>query len=255
VIGNQGMGFSSSPVVYFDFDDTLIPGDSILYWKRYFFIRKPYQRYFQIITWVCLIAYFLRLCGPEALKRIFLLPVSWLTPKEIDSFSQDFVRDELIPRLYPEMIKKLKEHQKQGFRVVIISASPLFYLRFLEDYLPDVRVIGTTIRFPSTGLCRWPRFDSKWGNMKGETKVDFLKSDPQESDSGIGCYAYSDSHSDAPLLNFVQHAVAVQPNCKLETMAKKRGWQILKPRVNSPRWRRNLMKVWLLLSDLGTWPQ
>jgi phosphatidylglycerophosphatase C len=246
---------SSPPSVYFDFDDTLIPGDSILCWKRFLFKKKPQQRYFQVFTWIGLIAYCLRICGSETLKRIFLLPASWLTPEEFDSFSQEFVREELVPRLYPEMLKKLKEHQSQGFQVVIISASPVFYLRYLVDYLPDVRVVGTTVRFPAAGLFRLPRFDSKWGNMKGKTKVDFLKSDPQESDSGIGCYAYSDSHSDAPLLNFVQHAVAVQPNCKLETMARKRGWLILKPRVNSPRWRRNLMKVWLLVSDLGSWPQ
>jgi HAD superfamily hydrolase (TIGR01490 family) len=242
----------SGRVAYFDFDDTLIPGDSILYWKRFLFRKKPFRRYFQFLSWLGVLAFLLRLRGPETLKRIFLLPTSYLAPDERESMAREFVREELIPKLYPEILEKLREHQDNGLRVVIISASPDFYLNHLEEHLPGTRVIGTSIEFPVKGLLRLPKFDSEWGNMKGETKVQFLRRDTLEPNTGKDCIAYSDNHSDAPLLQYAEHAVAVQPNRKLELLAKEKGWSIIRPFIRQSRWQRNLSKAWLLLTCLGS---
>ena len=42
-----------------------------------------------------------------------------------------------------------------------------------------------------------------------------------------GSYFYSDSHNDLPLLNHVDHPVAVDPDPVLRDAAKTNGWEII----------------------------
>jgi phosphoserine phosphatase len=41
------------------------------------------------------------------------------------------------------------------------------------------------------------------------------------------CYAYSDSHSDLPMLSAVGHPVAVNPDAKLERHARANAWPVV----------------------------
>jgi len=42
-----------------------------------------------------------------------------------------------------------------------------------------------------------------------------------------GAYFYSDSHNDLPMLELVEHPVAVHADQKLQSIAKDRNWPIL----------------------------
>jgi phosphoserine phosphatase len=41
------------------------------------------------------------------------------------------------------------------------------------------------------------------------------------------CYAYSDSVSDLPMMHAVGHPVAVNPDAKLERVARRNGWPVV----------------------------
>jgi phosphoserine phosphatase len=41
------------------------------------------------------------------------------------------------------------------------------------------------------------------------------------------CFAYSDSYSDVPMLSIVGHPAAVNPDGKLEKLARTYGWPIV----------------------------
>jgi phosphoserine phosphatase len=43
-------------------------------------------------------------------------------------------------------------------------------------------------------------------------------------------FAYADSISDLPLLEWVGNPVAVEPEEKLQAIAQERGWQIMEPK-------------------------
>lgn len=244
----------SERTVFFDFDDTLIAGDSILYWKRYYFICKPARRIFQFVSVLGIFLFLLRIIDSLALKKIFLMPLCYESQKEIENLSKEFVRREIFPRLYPEILNQLKEHLEFGQRVVIISASPIFYLKYLKELLPEVRIIGTEFEFEGNGIFRFPKFSSKWGNMKGQTKVDFISSDPKEPKDGKGCFGYSDSHADLPLLNFVEYPTVVCPTRKLKKHAEKNSWKTLLPQTSPKALTKNLMKLFTLFLDIGSWP-
>jgi len=42
-----------------------------------------------------------------------------------------------------------------------------------------------------------------------------------------GSYFYSDSHNDLPLMEIIEHAIAVDPDEKLTRIAKQNGWQLI----------------------------
>ena len=111
---------------FFDFDGTLISGDSILYWLRFYYRHRPGRLFFLIPIVPGFLLRGLGLISSHTLKRIFLWPMSFEKPAELDALSEAFVREELKPRLRPSVMGKLREHVAQGHKVVVISAVEYF---------------------------------------------------------------------------------------------------------------------------------
>ena len=242
---------------YYDFDDTLIPGDSILYWKRFYFKKRPRMRIWQIFSWIGLVAYLLRLIDSLTLKKIFLAPTCYESKEDLENLAKEFIHKEIIPRLYPDMINQLSQRMVKSENIVIISASPIFYLKYLKEYYPKITIVGTEFDFPQNGIIRFPSFSSKWGNMKGETKVKFILDNihkPKQKNKG-GCFGYSDSGADIPLLDFVDNPIAINPNRKLRKKALQCDWKIYIPKNAPSIFQNNLMKIFNLLFDMGDWPK
>ena len=65
-------------------------------------------------------------------------------------------------------------------------------------------------------------------------KVQRLNDWLQQNNSDLeGSWFYSDSHNDLPLLNKVDHPVAVNPDDILKSHAEKLGWPIIQLHDNS----------------------
>ena len=212
---------------YFDFDDTLFPGDSILYWKRYYFRQRPTRRWFQLFSLLGIFLHLLKLIDSNCLKRIFLMPLCYENETLITSLAKQFVDKELKPRLIDAVLSEALHLSNRKKRIVIISASPYFYLQYLSDICPNLTIVGTKIKFPRYGLLRIPEFTSKTGNMKGENKVAYILKSNDEPNIGKGCYAYSDSHWDLPLLKFCEFPIAVCPTMKLQKEAETHQWRVI----------------------------
>ena len=91
---------------FFDFDDTLLRGDSILYWQRFYFRKRPLRRLFQILNWgACPEP--LGLVDSHGLKRLFLLPVAYEKPEALDALAREFVREDLAPRFHVPVLERL----------------------------------------------------------------------------------------------------------------------------------------------------
>ena len=150
------------------------------------------------------------------------------------------------------MISQLKRKLMNSENIVVISASPIFYLKYLKEYYPGLKIIGTEFDFPQNGIFRIPRFSSNWGNMKGKTKVKFIRHNLHKINSDISSesYGYSDSGVDIPLLDFVDNPIAINPNRKLRKKAQKCGWKIYIPQKAPNALKNNIMKIFSLLFDV-----
>ena len=233
---------------FFDFDDTLCSGDSILYWLRFYYRKRPARRVFQLANWAALLAYGLRLIDSHALKRVFLWPLAFEAPAELDRLAAEFVASDLAGRLYAPVLRRLWTHHLLGHKVVILSASATFYLKHLKAFLPMADIQGSEMIWPKGfGL---PRYRD--GNLRGENKLKRM------DELGYGgakalSFAYSDHIHDRFLLGFSEFPVCVRPSRKLRLLASEKGWPVMdwEEPGRWPRWKVLLGKFGLLLFAAG----
>jgi len=145
---------------------------------------------------------------------------------EAISFFEEWVSRALFSRLAPKGRAKIEWHQKQGHRVVMVSASieeivkPVAkYLGLQQDYLcTHLKVYDDRYTGELDGpLCYGPgkvQWVKLWAT---QNKIDL---------SEITAYVYTDSASDVPLLELATYPIAVNPSRKLAKIARARGWTI-----------------------------
>jgi HAD superfamily phosphoserine phosphatase-like hydrolase len=233
---------------FFDFDDTLLRGDSILYWQRFYYAQRPWRRPFQILNWAGLLLHGLKLVDSHTLKRLFLLPVAYEKPEALDALAREFVAKELAPRFHAPVLERLWTHHKLGHEVIVISASATFYLKHLKDLLPMARIEGSEMRWADRGLWRLPAYRD--GNLRGANKLNRLKAMGLAEREPLS-FAYSDHHHDAFLLGFTGFPSAVRPTKKLRALAAEKGWPVMEWTREAPAWLEKLGKALLLFFAVG----
>lgn len=235
---------SNPPHAFFDYDGTLIEGDSILYWLAYYYHRRPLRRVFQTANIAGLILYAGRVISSHTLKRVFLWPLAFEKPGELDALARGFVRDDLSRRFHVPVLARLHAHRRLGHNVTVISASAAFYLRHLAELLPPgCRLLGTEME-RDRGFLRFPRYRD--GNLRGNNKIRRLRG-LGFADAGRGGFAYSDHHHDVPLLEFVEHPQCIRPTRKLAARASLAGWPVRDWPRKRPQWKLKLEALCLLV--------
>jgi HAD superfamily hydrolase (TIGR01490 family) len=131
----------------------------------------------------------------------------------------------ILPRVYPQMLEVVREHQDAGRPAYIATAASQPAAEILAQALVMDGAIGT----------RWEIEDGVYtGRLDGpfaygEGKASRLR----EFAAGEGIdlaqsWAYTDAASDLPMLEAVGHPVAVNPDAELAEVAKREGWDILR---------------------------
>lgn len=151
------------------------------------------------------------------------------SPEQWEPLRQDFLSSEILPRL-PQAAKDLvRKHQEAGDLVVLTSATNRFLTELTARYLDIEHLIGTEPEIEqgvftgrTTGVL----------NMR-EGKVTRLHQWLDATGYRLDAFhstAYSDSFNDLALLSEVDEAVAVDPDPRLEAVAKERKWKVLRLR-------------------------
>lgn len=202
------------PYALFDFDGTLIRGDSIVRFVRYARAKGLTGAGGLVRAALWAAAYGLRLATAERAKRESLSFLAGRAQDEVEALGRAFCREELIPRLYPLGVEELRKRHAEGAEVLLITASPAFYLEALKEELPIRRVIGTRLHVENgvyTGLIAGE-------NCRGVQKPLRLAEDLAAHGDMVdyaASWAYGDSAGDAPMLALCAHKVGVNPKRKL----------------------------------------
>jgi HAD superfamily phosphoserine phosphatase-like hydrolase len=265
---------------FFDFDDTLLDGDSILYWLRFYYGKRPTRRVFQILNWAGLVLFVLRLVDSHTLKRIYLYPMSLEHPEVLDQLAAEFVQKDLARHLHAPVVQRLWTHHLLGHKIVIISASATFYLRHLKLFFPMAEILGSELIWPKAGSFSLPKYRD--GNLRGENKILRLKA-LGYGEAGALSFAYSDHEHDRFLLAFSEFPICVRPTPKLRRLAAAKGWPVMdwddkdrmlvgektekagyadtadkankvEKKSAAPHWRVRLQKLRLLILSAGAGP-
>lgn len=202
------------PYALFDFDGTLIRGDSIVRFVRYAHARGLTGAGGLLRAALWAVAYGLHLTTAERAKRESL---SFLAGREqggVEALGRTFCREELLPRLYPQGVEELRRRHAEGAEVLLVTASPSFYLEALKEELPIRRIIGTRMHVENgvyTGLIAGE-------NCRGVQKPLRLAEDLAARGDMVdyaSSWAYGDSAGDAPMLALCGHKVGVNPKRRL----------------------------------------
>ncbi len=201
---------------FFDFDDTLAKGDSILPYLLYCIRRglAPRRQLFKA-AWGFL-RWKVQPSTGRAAKELSLSYIRGRTVEEMDEIARDFFRDVQTKAFFEESAAELWRLREQGRMIIVVSASSDVYMRVLPEFLPVDAVISTVCEV------RDGRYTGRvQKNCKGEEKVrrigDWLTARGLCVDRENSC-AYGDSPSDAPMMRLTAAATLVNPKAKLHRL-------------------------------------
>jgi HAD superfamily hydrolase (TIGR01490 family) len=118
----------------------------------------------------------------------------------------------------------LDQHRAKGDELLIITATNRFITEPIARRYGVSHLLATEPEIVNGeytgGVTGTPCFQAG----KVERLHAWLQQNHQDLD---GSWFYSDSHNDLPLLEQVDHPVAVDPDDKLKSHARRRGWPII----------------------------
>lgn len=209
----------------FDLDNTLLAGDSDYLWGRFLVdagvvdataYESANRRFHE--------QYKAGELDIHAFQRFSLQPLIDNSLDEMRALRERFVEERIRPIVAPGSDTLLARHRERGDDLVIITATNRFVTEPIAELLGVHELLATE---PERVNGRYT------GAIAGtpcyrEGKVDRLRQwlaahgrDYRDT------WFYSDSHNDLPLLERVEHPVAVDPDDTLEAAARKRDWPII----------------------------
>ena len=199
----------------FDFDGTLCKGDSIIQMCQFACKRRLCTKK-QLMRGIgAAIRFKLGRLTIEQAKQQALEWIKGRSEIEMAAFAQLFCLEVLMPRFFPEGIATLQKEQQEGATVLLITASPSFYLMPLKDMLGVSDIIGTRMDVDESGLYTSLVGDNCRGLQKPLRLAEYLaaKGDRLDYESST---AYGNSTGDLPMLELCKHKVAVKPGRKMK---------------------------------------
>jgi HAD superfamily hydrolase (TIGR01490 family) len=127
------------------------------------------------------------------------------------------------PIIYAEAVDLIELHRALGHRIVIVSASPEEIVVPLARHLGVATTIASRAELDDAGRYTGEVAFYAYGPFKAEA---IEKLALEEGIDLSLSFAYSDSHSDIPMLELVGHPVAVNPDRILSHLARDREWEV-----------------------------
>ncbi len=172
-------------------------------------------------------------------ESVLTLTKGWRRSQVLEIVSEA-LEETVDPIIFDEALELIEAHRAAGRQIFIVSASPEEIVIPLGRYLGADGVIASRPTVDEDG-----RYT---GEMEfyayGEYKADAMRQEARERGIDLtGSYAYTDSYTDAPMLEAVGHPVAVNPDRVLLKLARERDWDVrnfvhpvrLKSRLGAPR--------------------
>ncbi len=209
----------------FDLDNTLIAGDSDHAWGEFLVdqglvdrdrYKQANDNFYQ--------DYLRGTLDIFAYQAFALEPLTRFTPEQLTQLHQQFMQRKITPILLSKASALLERHRQAGDFLLIITATNRFVTGPIAELLGVDAILATepeVIEGRYTGkLVGTPCYQ--------EGKVTRLNQWLKERDHDLqGSYFYSDSRNDIPLLQLVDHPVAVDADPVLTEYAKTQGWSLI----------------------------
>lgn len=159
-----------------------------------------------------------------AFLAVALKPLADNAPEQLSAWHQQFMASKIEPSILPKAEELLARHRTQGDTLLIITATNRFITAPIAERLGVDNLIAVN---PEV---REGRYTGRVSGIPSyrEGKVTRLNQWLEQQHISIdGAWFYSDSHNDLPLLEKIDHPVAVDPDDTLRSIAEERQWRIM----------------------------
>ncbi|SEJ63955.1 HAD family hydrolase [Demequina mangrovi] len=141
----------------------------------------------------------------------------------VEGIVAETLHEHIDPIVYQEALDLIHRHQMNGRDVVIVSASALQVVEPIAELLGADAVVASHMEVENgrfTGEISFYAY--------GPAKEEAIRALAEERGYDLaGSYAYSDSITDAPMLDAVGHGFAVNPDRTMRRAARRHGWGML----------------------------
>ena len=209
----------------FDLDNTLLSTDSDHAWGEFLLeqgavdpvaYREANERF--------MADYNAGTLDMAAFLEVALKPLADNPPEQLLAWHQQFMSSKIEPHILPKAEELLARHRTKGDTLLIITATNRFITAPIAERLGVDHLIAVD---PEVKNGKYT------GRVSGipsyrEGKVTRLNQWLEQQNMSMdGAWFYSDSHNDLPLLEKVDHPVAVDPDNTLRNVAEERHWRIM----------------------------
>ncbi len=216
----------------FDFDGTLFLQDTLPFllkqWGKLNYSKAKLIRVLISISWL-FVGYKLRIrrggrerAALEAMQKVTRI-FAGMEKAEVEEFFRRCLV-EVKTELNTEVVQEVKRTKALGCRVVLLSGCYEYLLELIGGYLEIDTIIGTKMHYKDGKADTGHPLEVTYGSQKTVKLHEYFegeKVDWKES------FAYADSLSDLPVLEIVGNPVVVNPDSRLEEIAKKAGWRLI----------------------------
>ncbi|MFD4365900.1 HAD family hydrolase [Rhodococcus sp. NPDC058521] len=224
---SQDIPLDLTAAAFFDVDNTMVQGASIIHFARGLAARK-YLQTSDLVDFAWKQVKF-RVTGKESSSDVAsgreraLSFVAGRSTEELVRLGEEIYDEVIADKIWAGTRALAQMHLDAGQQVWLVTATPVELAQVIAKRLGLTGALGTVA-------------ESENGVFTGRLVGDILH--------GLGkahavralavreglnlkrCTAYSDSHNDVPMLSLVGTAVAINPDTDLRELAKNRGWEI-----------------------------
>ncbi len=209
----------------FDLDNTLISGDSDLLWGQFLIERgivdrdtyeRANDRFYR--------EYQQGTLDIGAFLRFALRPLKDNSMEDLLKWRADFLVEKIDPIVLGLGLDLIGRHRAGGDDLLIITATNSFITG------PIAKRLGIPNLIAPIPACIDGRFSGEVEGIPSYQHGKVLRLAAWLEETGLDLKDstfYSDSHNDLPLLEHVDHPVAVDPDEKLLALARQRGWKVI----------------------------
>lgn len=217
---------TSRTAAFFDLDKTIIAKSSVLAFGKPFYQSGLLNRRAVLRSAYAQFVFALAGADEDQVARMRAYLTAMCTGWDVSQVREivsETLHEIIDPIVYDEAVDLIGEHKAAGRDVVIVSSSGEEVVGPIGAMLGADHIVATQMHIA----------DGKYTGEIGryaygpEKAVAILALAAERGYDLAGCYAYSDSVTDVPMLEAVGHPFAVNADRALRRVAAERGWPTL----------------------------
>ena len=189
--------------------------------------RAPWRLVFVPLVIASMLAYLAKAISRARLKEInhALLLGRSIHPAQLKPLVDSFADAQVARNIRPGARAAIARDKAEGRRIVMATASYRFYAAAIAERLGFDDVIGTgTMLGLDEALLARIEGENCYGDAKLRMIAAWVEKSGLKGTRGHVRF-YSDHVTDAPVLEWADEAVAVNPHARLRKLAAARGWR------------------------------